>query len=32
MNDKEWVDLDKNTYNEFIEYGMYDIFCLGELY
>lgn len=32
MCDKPWDDLDKKTYDDFIEYGMFDILALGELY
>lgn len=32
MNDKPWDDLDEKTYDEFIEYGMFDILALAELY
>ena len=32
MNGRSWDDLDKETYEGFIEYGMYDIFSLAELY
>ena len=32
MNNKNWDDLDKNTYDEFIDYGMFDILALAELY
>ena len=32
MNGRPWNDLDKETYEAFIKYGMFDIFSLAELY
>lgn len=32
MNGRPWDALDAETYENFIEYGMYDIFALAELY
>ena len=32
MNGKPWDSLEKQVYDDFIEYGMYDILALSELY
>lgn len=32
MNDKPWDELDEKDYADFINYGMYDVFALAELY
>lgn len=32
MNGRPWNDLDKETYEGFIKYSMYDVFALAELY
>lgn len=32
MNGRAWDNLDAETYKSFINYGMYDIFALAELY
>ena len=32
MNGKKWNEMPAETYEKFIEYGMYDIFSLAELY
>jgi len=32
MSGRSWDDLNRSTYDDFIEYGMFDILALGELY
>lgn len=32
MNGKKWDELDEKDYQDFINYGMYDVFALAELY
>ena len=32
MKGKKWDSLSDEDYKDFIEYGMYDVFCLAELY
>ena len=32
MDGKKWDELDEKDYQDFINYGMYDVFALAELY